>query len=393
VYWREAQAGQELNLATRMRVPLQLLSQEYPEFIPGHLRYAEVLVQQEQLDQALDVLEQATTLYPDQPELAQMRVRLLASAENWLEASIAARQFALLNPEGASATDFLALADQYQEKYRARLRNRLTGNTIANILTGTAGFLLTGNLYGPLTAVDSTVLLLRGESAVGESVAKQAQAALPLVEDEAIVAYVNQIGQKLVRVAGRDEFEYEFYVVNDPSLNAFALPGGKVFVNAGAIAKTESEAELAGLIAHELSHAVLSHGFQLVTGGNATANIFQFVPYAGGLATQIAVSSYSRDMERQADAMATRMLTAAGYAADGLYNLMGTLGQENTAASVEWLSSHPDTPERLRNIATQIEQNGYNRYTYEGVENHLQMRQRVLQFLPAQKESALPDNQ
>jgi len=72
---------------------------------------------------------------------------------------------------------------------------------------------------------------------------------------------MNDLGQKTAHATGRNDFEYEFYVVLDDDLNAFALPGGKVFVNAGAITHTKSEAELAGLLAHELSHAVLSHGF------------------------------------------------------------------------------------------------------------------------------------
>ncbi|MBC1300290.1 M48 family metalloprotease, partial [Nostoc sp. UCD122] len=78
---------------------------------------------------------------------------------------------------------------------------------------------------------------------------------------------INDIGQKLAKVAGRNEFKYEFFVIPEEELNAFALPGGKILINAGAIAKTTSEAELAGLVAHELSHVVLSHGFQLVTQG------------------------------------------------------------------------------------------------------------------------------
>jgi predicted Zn-dependent protease len=79
--------------------------------------------------------------------------------------------------------------------------------------------------------------------------------------------------------------------------------------------------------------------------------------------------------------MGTRMLAAAGYAADGLYNLMVTLGEQEKSSPLEWLSTHPETEERVQNIAEQIEQNGYNRYTYEGVDTHLQIRQRVEQIM------------
>ncbi len=141
------------------------------------------------------------------------------------------------------------------------------------------------------------------------------------------MAYVNEIGQKLAVVAGRNDFKYEFYVVMDDQLNAFALPGGKVFVNAGAIAKTNSEAELAGLLAHELSHAVLSHGFQLVAEGNLVANVTQYTPL-GNTVANLVVFNYSRDMERQADTLGTRLLSPTGYAADGLLNLMLTLSSQ-----------------------------------------------------------------
>jgi predicted Zn-dependent protease len=387
VYWREANAGREAELYTRLMVPLELLVEEYPEFIPGHLLYAEVLVEQDKPEDSLAVLERATTLYPNEPELIQARVEALAENERWLEASIAARQFALLNPDRSDVAEFQTLADQHLEEFQDRTRSRLRGNAIANFVTGAASFVLTGNLFGPLSAIETTVLMLRGESAVGESIANQATRQLELVEDEAVVAYVNEMGQRLAEVSGRDDFEYEFYVVQDETLNAFALPGGKIFVNAGAILEANSEAELAGLLAHELSHAVLSHGFQLVTSGNLTANLLQFIPY-GGYAANLAVLSYSRDMERQADALGTRILATLGYAADGLRNLMITLEEaEEESLPFVWLSSHPDADERIENIETQIELNGYNRYTYEGVERHQVMQQRVEQLLLAPDEA------
>ncbi|MBD2071047.1 M48 family metalloprotease [Leptolyngbya sp. FACHB-671] len=387
VYWREANAGREAELYTRLMVPLELLVEEYPEFIPGHLLHAEVLAEQDKPEESLAVLERATTLYPNEPELIQARVEALADNERWLEASIAARQFALLNPERPDVAEFQTLADQHLEEFQERTRSRLRGNAIANFVTGAASFVLTGNLFGPLSAIETTVLMLRGESAVGESIANQATRQLELVEDEAIVAYVNELGQRLAEVSGRDDFEYEFYVVQDETLNAFALPGGKIFVNAGAILEANSEAELAGLLAHELSHAVLSHGFQLVTSGNLTANLLQFIPY-GGYAANLAVLSYSRDMERQADALGTRILATSGYAADGLRNLMITLEEaEEESLPFIWLSSHPDADERIENIETQIELNGYNRYTYEGVERHQAMQQRVEQLLLAPDEA------
>lgn len=385
VYWRQSQEGMAQKLDTKIFVPLELLVQQYPEFIPGHLRYAEALKQYNRPKEAAKVLEQAASMYPNQADLVRASVEAKAKDEQWLEASLTARQFAMLNPSDPAASEMAALAEKHLARYKQHIRARIRRNTITNIITGALGYALTGSLFGPLTAVDSTVMLLRGESSVGESVAKQAKRQLPLVDDPEVLSYVREVGNKLVTVAGRTDFKYEFYVVMDDSLNAFALPGGKVFVNAGAIAKTNSEAELAGLMAHELSHAVLSHGFQLATQGNLTANLTQYLPLGGTLG-DLFVLSYSRDMERQADTLGTRLLAATGYAADGMRNLMVTLNKEDKHGSeFSWLRDHPATKDRVRYLEELIQTNGYNRYAYEGVARHTQMKTKVKKLLAEYK--------
>lgn len=384
VFWREAEEGIAQNQDSRTLVALNLLVEKHPEFVPGQLRLAELLVQRDRGPEALAVLERAGTLYPDQPELVRARVEALAKAGQPLEASIVARQYALLNPEDSLAPDFLTLADTNLEHHQRKLRRQIRNQAIGNVLTGVVGYVLTGNLFGPLSAIQTTTLLLQGESAVGERVSRQAQARLEMVEDALVTDYVNELGQKLAQAGGRTDFQYAFFVVMDEDLNAFALPGGKVFINAGAIVKTNSEAELAGLIAHELAHAILSHGFQLVTRGNLTANLTQFFPF-GGLVGDLVVLDYSRDMERQADILGTRLLAATGYAADGLRNLMITMEKEERRPIARWLSTHPFGSERIRYLETLITENGYNRYAFEGVERHGEVRQRVQELLAEYK--------
>ncbi|NEP00053.1 MAG: M48 family metalloprotease [Symploca sp. SIO2E9] len=386
VYWRLSGEGLEQQLETKTLVPLKFLVENEPEFIPGYVRYAQALRDYEQLEEAIQLLERASTLYPNQPQLLKVTIEAMGESEQWLEASLKARQFALLNREHPQAEEFEALADEYMESYKSHLRRKLRGNAIANVITGTIGYVVTGNLFGPISAIQTTALMLRGESAVGRRYAQQVQRRIPMLEDEEVLEYVREIGNKLAAVAGRDEFEYEFYVIMDDRINAFALPGGKIFVNAGAIMETKSEAELAGLLAHELAHAVLSHGFQLVTEGNLIANITQYIPY-GGTAANLIVLDYSRDMERQADDLGTRILASGGYAADGLYNLMVTLDeQEQERPIFAWLSTHPATKERINNLKTMIERNGYNRYTYEGVEQHLVIQEKVGKLLEKHKQ-------
>lgn len=387
VYWREAEAGFAGNLQTRTLVPLELLVKQYPEFIPGHIRYAEALKKYDRAREALDVLERATSLYPKQPELVKARITALGESKKWMEASLAARQFAILNPQNPQAAEFAKLADENLERYKSYIQGEIRGNAIANIITGALGYAFTGSLLGPVSALDSTLLLLQGEAAIGESVANQAKKQLKVIEDEAVVAYINDIGQKLAKVAGRGEFKYEFFVLPNPELNAFALPGGKIFINAGAIAKTNSEAEIAGLIGHELSHVVLSHGFQLVTQGNLISNVTQYLPL-GGTVGQILAFNYSRDMERQADTLGTRLIVASGYAADGLRNLMVTLEKQQKYAPPSWLSSHPGGNERVNYLEDLISRGNYNRYTYEGVERHAAITNKVKQILQELKEQA-----
>ncbi|MBD2542419.1 M48 family metalloprotease [Planktothricoides sp. FACHB-1370] len=386
VYWREGNAGIEQKLETRIFIPLELLVEKYPEFIPGHLLLAQALQDYDKLPQAVEVLNRATTLYPQQTDLLRSQIDVLVKSRQWLEASIAARQFALLNPDHPEAKEFAILAEENYDKFRSYLKKMITGNAIANVITGAATVALTGNPLGALSAVETLMLLAQGESGLGDRIANNAIENLEMVEDEEIVAYINELGQKLAKVSGRDDFEYEFHVVLDPNLNAFALPGGKVFVNAGAIYHTESEAELAGLLTHELAHAILSHGFQMVTHGNLVESMTRFVPF-GGTIGNLLVLDYSRDMEQQADLLGTRMLAAADYAADGLRNLMVTLNEQydDNSPVLKALSSHPPTKERIAYLESLITRGGYNRYAYEGVERHQQIRQRVAKLLKEKK--------
>ena len=370
VYWRESGHGIEAERESQTLVPLGLITEEIPAFIPGHLRYAEQLQAYERPDDAEVVLEKALTLYPYEPDLLSAQIELMMTQEEWIEASIASRQFALLNADHPEADRYAQLADENLRRFKSATNAKIRNNAIANIFTGAAGYILTGGLYGPFTALNTSLILLQGEKSLGESVANSAREQLPLSEDEELLAYVRGIGNKLASVAGRDDFDYTFDVVLDRNLNAFALPGGKIFVNSGAILDTDSEAEIAGLLGHEISHAVLSHGFQMVTQGNLTASLTQYLPLPG-LVTNALVSSYSRQMERQADIVGTQILAASGYAADGMHGLMMALDERyGDRQTIPWMSSHPAPQERVDYLQAIVENGGYNRYAYEGVLGH-----------------------
>jgi len=396
VYWREALAGEDSGVVSRVRVPLELLVKEYPEFLPGQGMYARYLVQQGQAHDAMQVLEAAIIRYPYHPDLLKAQIEVQMAQEKWIEAAITANQFALLNPEHPDAEAMAQLSKDNLDRFRGQMNQTLTRNLVSNIVTGAAGYILTGGLLGPFTALNSGILLMQGESNLGQQVADQVMRQLPMVDDPDIRAYVDDIGQKLATLTGRDEFTYTFEVVMDDSLNAFALPGGKIFINAGAITKSNSEAELAGLLGHEISHAVLSHGFQMATQGNLTTSLAAFIPIPelANIAAGLIVSSYSRDMERQADILGTKILSNGRYAADGLHNLMKTLKDEYGSGGVSWFASHPNPEERISYLKQLVDQGGFNRYAYEGVETHLNMRHKMAQLITEYKlEQGLEDEE
>ncbi|ACB50505.1 Peptidase M48, Ste24p [Crocosphaera subtropica ATCC 51142] len=383
VYWRlyqESLTESEVYKSKRI-APLQLLSQDYPEFIPGHIKYAEILRKDERPEDALKVLENAVSLYPNEAPLVKAKIEADEQAENWLAASLTARQFAVFNQEHFLRDEFKELADKNLDRYQGDLQEQMTWNLVGNAIMSGVGAALMGNVFAPLSTIQTSYLLLQGESAIGESYAEGFKNRLTLIEDPEVTGYINEIGHKLAKVAGRDEFEYEFFVVMDENLNAFALPGGKIFINAGAIAKTSSEAEIAGLLAHELAHSVLSHGFQQMTQGALTSSVVDYIPYIGGIASNLAILSYSRGMEEQADLFGTRLLAATGYAADGLRNLMAVMEDEHQNRPPAWLSTHPDTSDRVKYIETEIVRNNFNRFAYEGVERHQEIRKKVVQLL------------
>ena len=388
VYWREAQARLAGDRPSPATVVLKLLAESTPNFVPGQIAYANALYAEEMPAEANAVLEAALTTYPDQVELLLAQVDLMMRQEQWLEAAIASRQFVALNPEHPETQNQEVLAAENLNRFQRETRSDIRTNAITNAFTGIIGYALTGGIYGPITAASSAITLLQGENAIGEQYANSIRQRLPMAQSPKVTSYIRELGQELATVTGRDDLNYDFYVILDPNLNAFALPGGKIFVNAGAILKTDSTAELAGLLSHELSHSVLSHGFQIATSSNLSSSIAQYLPY-GGLINNVFLSGYSRQMERQADIVGTQILAAGGYAADGVYNVMVTLNEEAQEGprAPAWIASHPNPEDRVAYLQNLVERGGYNRYAYEGVIEHEEIQSIVASELAAYEQS------
>ncbi|GBE94518.1 M48 family metalloprotease [Nostoc cycadae] len=397
VYWRNANEGLQQNLDSKIFLPLQLLLSNYPEFIKGHLLLAEACdkkpeacksnAKDGQPKNALEVLERAVELYPDDPELLKAKIKALAKEQRFLEASIAARQFATIYVDYPEAPEFEKLAEKNLQRHHSKLNDDLRFQGIFSTVVGGVKAFSTKDWQSGVSGFETISMLLQGESAFGKEVAdklvKQYQQEGKLLEDPQVLNYVRGIGGRLEPLMGR-KFDYEYYVIQDSEINAFALPGGKVFVNVGAILGTNSEAELAGLLSHEISHAVLSHGFQRVAQSQFIRGLSNVIPISN-MFQEMVGKEYSRENERQADILGTRVLSKAGYAADGLRNLMATLnaksgGKEQTS----WQSTHPAPAERVAYLEGLIKSNNYNRYAFEGVKKHQEIQNLIQGIAPSQ---------
>lgn len=377
VYWREYERLRDLGRnMSGVFTSLELLVTEYPEFVPGHLAYAEALKADDQAEKAVEVLENASALYPDDPDLLRAKIEALAEAKEYMRASIAARQFTLVYPDYIEAAEFSQLANEYQDRYRAQLNERQIGSVVTGVLTGGIQAITTGDWSGLVSGAEIALMLGRSEAEMGSQFAEAYKQELPLVDDEEILNYIEGMGARLAAYMGRDDLEYEYFVINDPAINAFALPGGKIFVNTGAILNSRSEAELAGLLGHEISHAALSHGYQKMATAVALGNLSNTLQI-GDMLTNLAFSQFSRDQEHQSDVLGSRVLALNGYAADGLRNLMVTMREQSGEESTQLMATHPAPVERVRYLEELIQRNGYNRYAYEGVEAHRTIQDKV----------------
>jgi predicted Zn-dependent protease len=215
-------------------------------------------------------------------------------------------------------------------------------------------------------------LSVQEEKKMGAQVQAQLRKQLVFVRDPVTVNYVRKFGESLAKAARPSPFEFRFYVVEDETLNAFAIPGGAMYVNTGLMLAVANSAELAGVLAHEMGHVTARHVAQNANRGRNTgfvANIFYILvavltgnPYlanAGGLAGQVAgqayMGSYTRDAEREADGLSVETMVNAGWNPEGMVTMFETLQKESGGISgPEFMSSHPATDERIENVQRDI---------------------------------------
>jgi predicted Zn-dependent protease len=201
---------------------------------------------------------------------------------------------------------------------------------------------------------------------LGRQAAQEVEQQMPLLRDEQVRSYVESVGRRLVSAIPAQfqhpEFQYYFKVVNARDINAFALPGGPMYVNRGMIEAAKTEGEMAGVMAHELSHVALRHGTAQATKGQKYGTLAAIAGIAGTIATgnagvgQLAqapfavyILKFSREYETEADVLGAQIMARAGYDPRDLANMFRTLEQQGGGGG-GFLSDHPSPTDRYARI-------------------------------------------
>ena len=213
-------------------------------------------------------------------------------------------------------------------------------------------------LLGPLSEEE--------EVAVGRTAAAEIEKGLELLSDDLVTSYISDLGRAVAAESARNSLTYHFTVVNTSEINAFALPGGFIYVNRGLIEAADNEDELVGVLGHEIAHVVARHGAEQVQraayanlglsvlgsilGNGAGAQIGQV---AAEMATAGTFMRFTRDAEREADRLGAENVVSVGRDPRGMITFFEKLGalRDGQANVVErFFASHPDPDERISNI-------------------------------------------
>ena len=206
---------------------------------------------------------------------------------------------------------------------------------------------------------------------LGKESAEEVDKAYPLITDPQVLRYVDGLGRRLASLAPNNSSEYvwTFKVINSSDINAFALPGGYVYVNRGAIEAAENEAQIAGAMAHESGHVVMRHGThaasEVLIAQAPLALVESILGRSGSLTAQLAalgfgigvhsiLLKYSRSAESQADEVGTYILYQAGYDPHAMAQFFETIAKKYPQKTSQFFSDHPNPESRIRDIEDEI---------------------------------------
>ncbi|MDH3891474.1 MAG: M48 family metallopeptidase [candidate division Zixibacteria bacterium] len=221
---------------------------------------------------------------------------------------------------------------------------------------------------GPGGKTSFIVIPTSQEVGIGAGMAEQVEASDTILDDQVWQDYITEVGNKVVAVCDRQDIEYHFKVIQSDQVNAFAAPGGYIYFYTGLLREMDSEAEMAAVMAHEISHVVARHGvkrlqsalgvaiaYELAFGGEGAG---EAMDAAIGIGMGLLFADYSRGAEREADNFGIQYMVKAGYnpqGALGMFETLARLGGGGSSNVFEGLArSHPETQERIANANAQI---------------------------------------
>ncbi|HSG28388.1 MAG TPA: M48 family metallopeptidase [Candidatus Krumholzibacterium sp.] len=252
--------------------------------------------------------------------------------------------------------------------------------TAAAMFSG--GCATTGINQGQINIISSSE-----EVGMGQGLSVEVEKEFPVLPDADVNAYVQRVGERLARVSDRPEIEYHFKVIDKDELNAFALPGGYIYIYTGLMSELDDEAQLAGVLAHEIGHVTARHsterlttmyGYQIVAGLLLGENPNMWAELVANIFSTGGFLAYSRKNEFEADRLGVKYASTAGYDPRGVIELLGKLRatQEREPGKLEeLLSTHPPTSARIAEanavIGSYTAGGERNRAAYEGVKKRL----------------------
>jgi len=206
---------------------------------------------------------------------------------------------------------------------------------------------------------------INDDISLGRQASMQVEQQMPMVNDPVVQRWADQFGRHLASYTTMPNLPWQFRVTNSAQVNAFALPGGFVYINRGLIEKTDRESELAGVIGHEMAHVTLRHGTnQLSKGLLAQAPLAMLggmggagwaMSQVGGMGLSMAFLKFSRTDETQADVVGTQTMAKAGYDPQGMVTIFQKLQQIGAGRNTsEFLSDHPNPGNRIKRIEQEI---------------------------------------
>ncbi|HET8713948.1 MAG TPA: M48 family metalloprotease [Gemmatimonadales bacterium] len=231
------------------------------------------------------------------------------------------------------------------------------------------GGIVAGCARNPATGKNELMLVSESqEIQMGTQYDSQVVAAIGLYPDPALQSYIQTLGKRLAATSERPNLPWTFRVVDDPAVNAFAVPGGFVYITRGIMAHMNNEAQLAGVVGHEIGHVTARHtasqiskqqlaGLGLVIGSIASSRIAQYAGVASQ-ALSVLFLKFSRDDENQADELGIRYSSRANFDSRQMADVMRLLDKISSSQGAgrlpEWLSTHPDPGNRLEHINAMI---------------------------------------